>query len=213
MQEFSIGDYEGKRFGERVVQAKFRVGYGGNRFLLCRCDAGHEAWVKLAHLNAGTGGKCKLCHCRRIATRHGEAGSDVSKSSPTYKAWVNMIGRVNNDESYLRRNIGVCDRWRIFENFKADMGDPPDPRMELDRNDGTKGYAPNNCRWRTRLQNNANRTNLRMISFNGMTMCVADWEKYLNLPADKLRKKLRFKRPLATIMAECGFRAEKFPFA
>lgn len=180
--------------------------------LLCVCDSGHRSWVKLAHLNAGTGGKCKQCHCRRIATRHGEAGSDISKSSPTYKAWVNMICRVNNDESYIRRRIGVCKRWKIFENFKADMGEPPDGRMELDRKESAKGYSPENCRWLTPAQNNKNRTNLRMISFSGMTMCVADWEKYLNLPPDKLRKKLRFNRPLDTVMAECGFRTNKLPF-
>jgi hypothetical protein len=197
--------YVGRTFGERSVLGPLRRGRNSLRYILCRCDAGHEAWVRLSHLNCGTGGVCKTCHCRRIATRHGEAGSDISKSSSTYKAWVNMIRRVNSDESYLARGIGVCDRWRIFENFKADMGEPPDKRMELDRRDGTKGYSPENCRWLTKKQNNSNRTNLRMISFAGMTMCVADWEKYLNLPEDKLRKKLRFNRPLDTIMAECGF--------
>lgn len=202
----------GQRFGERTVLGPVKIGLRGNKMLLCRCDAGHEAWVKLAHLNAGTGGRCKVCHCRRIATRHGEAGADISKSSVVYKKWVTMIGRVNNDESYVRRDIGVCDRWRVFENFKADMGEPPDRRMELDRRDGTKGYSPDNCRWRTKAQNNKNRTRLRMVSFDGMTMCVADWERYLNLPPDKLRKKLRFKRPLTTVMAECGFRTNKLPF-
>lgn len=200
-----ISQYSGKRFGERTVLNSIKSGLRGNRFLLCRCDNGHEAWVKLAHINAGSGGKCKKCHCKRIATRHGESGSDISKSSTTYKKWINMMHRVNNDESYTSRGIKVCKRWKTYENFKADMGEPPDKRMELDRKNGRLGYSPKNCRWVTRKQNNKNRINLRIISFSGMTMCVSDWEKYLNLPEDKLRKKLRSKRPLETIMAECGF--------
>jgi hypothetical protein len=203
-----LNSLAGKRFGERTVSGHYATGSGGNKLLHCVCDAGHESWVRLSHLNAGTGGKCKSCHCKRIATRHGESGSDISQSSPTYKAWVNMINRVNNDESYVNRGITVCESWKIFENFKADMGEPPDRRMQLDRKDGRCGYSKDNCRWATRIQNNKNRQNVRIISFNGITMCVADWEKYLNITPDKLRKKLRFKRPLATIMSELGFNPE-----
>lgn len=116
-----------------------------------------------------------------------------------------MRNRVSSDPSYVNRGITICERWESYEKFISDMGEPPDDRMELDRIDGSKGYSPDNCEWKTRKQNNANRTNLKLIEFGGMKMCVADWEKYLNLPPDKLRKKLRFKRPLDRIMKECGF--------
>ncbi len=198
------------RFGERTVLDKWKIGFGGNRFLLCRCNAGHEAWVKLAHLNAGTGSICKVCHCIRIATRHGQARTNAE--TPIYKKWINMRARVSSDPSYVRRGITICARWNVFENFLADMGEPQDSRMEIDRLDGTKGYYRENCAWRTRIQNNKNRTNLRMVSFAGMKMCVADWEKYLNLPPETLRKKLRFKRPLEVIMKECGFTADQLPW-
>ena len=159
--------YFGKRFGERIVLDKVRVGKRGNRFLLCRCDAGHESWVKLAHINAGDGGVCKDCHCARIATTHGQAGSSRENMTPTYRKWVNMRSRVKNDESYVRRNIGMCQEWESFERFLADMGECPDSRMEIDRINGSKGYFPKNCAWKTRIQNNRNRTNLRMIEFCG----------------------------------------------
>ena len=155
---------------------------------------------------------CKDCHCARIATTHGQAGSSRENMTPTYRKWVNMRSRVKNDESYVRRNIGMCQEWESFERFLADMGECPDSRMEIDRINGSKGYFPKNCAWKTRIQNNRNRTNLRMIEFCGMKMCVADWEKYLNVPMDTLRKKLRFNRPLEIIMKECGFTCDKLPF-
>lgn len=203
--------YFGKRFGERTVLNRVRKGQGGNRFLLCRCDAGHESWVKLAHINAGEGGACKQCHCKRIAVRHGQAGSNRPAMTPTYRKWVDMRSRVKNDESYIRRGIGMCREWQSFERFLEDMGECPDPRMQIDRIDGTKGYSKNNCAWKTRLQNNRNRTNLRMLCFNGQTMCVADWEKFLNVPPDTLRKKLRYGRPLPQIMRDCGFTSKTLP--
>jgi hypothetical protein len=57
---------------------------------------------------------------------------------------------------YGDRGIGVCKRWLIFENFYADMGDPP-PGMSLDRINNNGNYEPDNCRWATVAEQLANR--------------------------------------------------------
>ena len=79
-----------------------------------------------------------------------------------YQAWANMIRRRANRKHkgfkyWGGRGIRVCGRWlQSFENFYADMGDPP-PGLTLDRwpdNDGN--YEPGNCRWATWSQQRAN---------------------------------------------------------
>ena len=63
-----------------------------------------------------------------------------------------MIQRCTNPKAqnyrhYGGRGITVCDRWRVYENFLADMGERP-ADLSLDRIDN-ESYEPANCRWAT----------------------------------------------------------------
>jgi hypothetical protein len=81
---------------------------------------------------------------------------------------------------YGGRGVTVCVRWRKFEHFLSDMGNP-DPGMTLDRKDNNLGYEPGNCRWASILQQIRNRRNTRRVAFGGKCMTLPEWAKETGL--------------------------------
>lgn len=91
----------------------------------------------------------------------GSHGHTVGGFSPTYYSWASMLTRCTNPNSsgwknYGARGITVCDRWRSFDNFLADMGDRP-VGLTLDRKDNDGNYEPANCRWATPVEQARNK--------------------------------------------------------
>ena len=92
---------------------------------------------------------------RRI--RHGHSRENGQRT-PTYNSWANMVKRCTNPKQkrfkhYGGRGISVCERWRSFVNFLADMGERPSLKHSIDRFPNPSGnYEPGNCRWATPQQ-------------------------------------------------------------
>jgi hypothetical protein len=119
----------------------------------------------------------------------------------TYSIWQNMNKRCADitDENYGAKGIKVCERWRSFANFLADMGDAPDGGS-IDRRDNAKGYEPVNCRWATTSEQMRNTSRTVKIEFNGETLCLSDWAKRIGISAPALAKRLR-RHPVEVALA------------
>jgi hypothetical protein len=96
-----------------------------------------------------------------------------------------MLDRCRNPNhvKYARyggRGIKVCRRWWKFENFYADMGDPP-PGTSLGRIDNDGDYCPENCRWETPQQQGRNTISNRVLTVNGVSKLVIEWAEEMNV--------------------------------
>jgi hypothetical protein len=96
-----------------------------------------------------------------------------------------MIARCTNPNldyyhNYGGRGISVCERWRDFANFHADMGERP-LNTSLDRIDNNGNYEPGNCRWATRSEQLLNTRRNHRVTALGRTQTVTEWGHELNI--------------------------------
>lgn len=141
----------------------------------CSCDGRTRKSVRDYSLSNKKSSSCGCARRQALSTRNRTHGMT---DKPIYKAWKDMWDRVRNDPNYTRKGIRVCDRWRTFENFYADVRDKPEGRnISLDRIDSRADYQPGNWRWTTPLVQTRNRTTTVLITserFN-TTKPLAEW--------------------------------------
>jgi len=99
-----------------------------------------------------------------------------------YTTWWNMHRRCRRD-TYL--GITVCPRWSKFENFYADMGDPPYGRT-LERKNNAGDYTPANCRWATPREQASNTRRNVMVEHAGEIVTVAEASRRSGIGASTL---------------------------
>lgn len=96
---------------------------------------------------------------RAVTTTHGMTHSS------TYDSWSHMMQRCHNPNDSRFHLYGgatpqvkVCDAWKTFDGFYADMGDRP-VGTTLGRILDITGYSPDTAFWMTQEEQNTARTN------------------------------------------------------
>ena len=162
----------------------------------CVCECGNTTRVDGSFLRTG---KTKSCGClrqevaarsvRAMNTTHGKFGTRI------YRIWTMMIQRTCNPRTkeykrYGGRGIRVTEAWKHFENFYADMGDPPTEEHTLDRLDTDGDYCKANCRWATVVEQQNNRRDNVFLEWNGRKQTLAQWAREVGLNPSTLSRRL-----------------------
>lgn len=169
-----------------------KVNGKGRAAWLCRCECGTERVVEQLHLRSGNSSSCGCS--RRKARTHGR--KCVGKSDITHNSWRAMIDRCSNIRSggshrYASRGISVCERWRIFENFCADMGDRPSQKHSLERKDYNGNYSLDNCVWATQKQQMRNMSRNRYLIIDGEKKLLCEWAEHVGNSSVNILNRIR----------------------
>lgn len=146
----SIGD----RFGRLTVMAGAPRRTPKNIYLPCQCDCGERTYIRRPALRSGMAMSCGCVH-----TKHNQ------HKTPLYKSWKGIVQRCTNPANpnfkwYGGRGISICEEWRDFETFRADieaLGERPTPQHSIDRIENDGNYEPGNVRWATKTEQSRNR--------------------------------------------------------
>lgn len=143
-------------------------------------------------------GQCELCGAEKKIPRRSIADGWKTKCAcqkrkygKAYNSWRGMIERCSNPKhdfytSYGERGITVCERWKQYDNFLADMGECPPGKM-LDRENVNGNYEPSNCRWVTSRESGANKRNNRHVICFGTKMVLSEANRVLGMSPNYLR--------------------------
>lgn len=124
----------------------------------------------------------------------------IEKVNRLYRIWNNMRTRCNKPYSsnyarYGGRGIKVCPEWdnlddgfKNFESWAKSNGYTDELTIDRINNDGN--YCPDNCRLVTMKEQNRNKSNSRMITYNGETLHLLDMAEKYNISLGAIDKRL-----------------------
>lgn len=189
-----INDLVGKKFGRLTVveQAPYRT-YGRVRWK-CVCDCGNHIEVDGCHL---TSGHTKSCGCLRSELSIQRSTTHGGSNTKLYKVFLTMIARCENPNNkaychYGGVGIKVCDKWRHdFSEFREwSIKHGYTDGLTIDRIDNSKGYSPDNCRWVDWKTQQNNRTNNRIVFYQGLAYTLSELSKLASVNYATLKYRL-----------------------
>lgn len=165
-------------------------------------DAMWECLCACGNIFVTTGAAIRSGHARSCGCLQREAAGRLKRShggsqTRLFRIWTAMRYRCENEsvasyKDYGGKGIKVCDEWQDFAVFRAwALSHGYTDALTIDRIDNSKGYAPENCRWATRTEQNRNTTRTHRISYNGTTLTAAEAARIVGLSRSTVAKWVR----------------------
>lgn len=169
--------------------------YAGHSKWLCRCECGTVKEVAGTHLKSGASKSCG-CYGHDVLMNRNTTHGD--NKTPLHYHWLDIKKRCSNPKfrqykDYGGRGIYVCNEWvNDFTAFRDwSLANGYEKGLSIDRIDNNGPYAPWNCRWTDRTTQNNNKRSNHLITANGKTQTVAQWERETGIEEATIRSRIK----------------------
>ncbi|MGL5078572.1 MAG: hypothetical protein ACRDBG_22465 [Waterburya sp.] len=177
-------DLTGQKFGRLTVVKRVEdyvspKGHKEPKFeVLCTCGCYHKEVKSKTVIKRST----IHGHCKR------------NSKTKTFRIWSAMLSRCNNSNNkkyyrYGARGIKVCERWKEYKNFLADMGECPE-KHSIERINNNGNYEPENCKWATAKEQMNNMSSNRLLTWHGESKTVQQWSEITKIKSATIRARI-----------------------
>ena len=189
-------DLTGKKFGKLTIveRTESKILPSGQHITMwkCECECGAITIVSGANLRKGN---TKSCGCL-IGEKHGMSHTKI------HNEWERIKQRCHNPNDKDYKNYGgrkdhkviVCEKWfNSFLAFYEDVSKLPhygERGYTLNRINNDGDYEPNNVEWATVVEQNNNKRDNYMITYDGKTLTMAQWARETSIPYKTLQQRL-----------------------
>lgn len=187
-------DLTGQKFGRLTVIE--RAPTKNKRTMwkcVCSCPNKTIFIVDSANLTSGHTKSCKCLNNERIGNLN---KTHHKTDTRLHRIWGSMKQRCYNPKNNRYKTYGaegktVCEEWQEFAPFYDwAMANGYRNDLTIERIDETKGYLPENCRWATQKEQQNNRRNNHLITYNGKTQTIAQWADDIGIKYQTLLRRI-----------------------
>jgi len=145
-------------FGKLTVVSRNGSSRHKKALWLCQCECGRTATIGSGNLRSGRSQSCGVCPYET----HGLTHHRLYSIYKGIKSRCNRIGQ-KGFKNYGGRGITLEDGFSTFEKFYAwAIANGYQSNLTIERINNEGNYSPDNCTWKTRLEQSHNRRTTKL---------------------------------------------------
>lgn len=187
-------DLTNQKFGQLTAIKAFKKPYNKNKYHWhCVCDCGRLVDVLSSNLTKGNSTSCGCTRNKKIGALNLSHGLSKTRM---YKIWVGVRKRCLNSsaksyERYGGRGIGMSKKWDTYLGFYNDMINGYSDDLTLERIDPNGNYEASNCRWANATEQARNKTNTKLIEYDGLKLTAKGWQEITGTLSDTIQWRIK----------------------
>lgn len=187
-----LKDKSGQRYGRLTVIR--RTENSKHPKWECVCDCGNIKSIYQSNLISGD---AKSCGCYSLEEKIKNNTTHGLSKTRLFRIYQGMKNRCYNQnikgyKDYGAKGIIICKDWLddFVSFYNWSLKNSYADNLTIDRINTNGNYEPNNCRWATMKEQENNRTNNHLITFQNKTQTLSQWADEIKMDMNRLYSRI-----------------------